>query len=70
MNRGFNNRKPLRDDNDALIKLIKCNHLSVYCDDDKRGILIPTSLWESSKDFENQIFEAIDIKELKMSMKR
>ena len=52
------------------MKHIYFNHLSVYCDEDKRGVLIPSSLWESSKDFENQIFETMDIKELKMQMKR
>lgn len=51
------------------MKHIYFNHLSVYCDEDKRGVLIPSSLWESSKDFENQIFETMDIKELKMQMK-
>ncbi len=68
--KGANHRKPLRDDHDALIKHIHLSHISAYCDEDNRGVLIPTSLWESTKDFENQIFEAMDIQELKLSMRR
>jgi hypothetical protein len=47
-----------------LIKEINLQGASMYWD--RSGeIKIPTSLWESTKDLEHQIFEAIDIKELK-----
>jgi len=57
-------REILQSSGEHLIKEINMQGASMYWD--RSGdIKIPTSLWESTKDLEHQIFEALDIKELK-----
>jgi len=40
------------------------SNLSIYWDTSSR-LLIPTSLWDSTKDLANQIYEALDLNDLK-----
>jgi len=37
--------------------------------DNKNRVLIPTSLWESTKDLKNHIYEALDLNDLKSIMR-
>jgi hypothetical protein len=49
-----------------LLKDIKLEGLRAYWNREERCPLIPTSLLESTRELEHQIFEAIDVNDLKI----